>query len=71
VDDWQVLPIESYQATLDLIKAIRLSDSNNVDASEAYLAKAVRLLKEIQNRSAAYTPMQVQPGFNVGTIDFR
>lgn len=71
VDDWQILPIASYQALLDLIKSIRLSDSNNVDASEAYLAKAVRLLTEIQSRSAAYTPMQVSADFGIGTIDVR
>jgi len=71
VDDWQILPIASYQAMLDLVKSIRLSDSNNVDASEAYLAKAVRLLKEIQGRSASYEPIQVEPGFGVGTIDPR
>lgn len=71
VDDWQVLPIASYQAMLDLLKSIRLSDSNNVDASEAYLAKAVRLLKEIQDRDATYTPMQVSPNFGVGCIDYR
>ncbi len=71
VDDWQVVPIASYQACLDLIKSVRLSDSNNVDASEAYLAKALRLLTQIQNRSAAYTPLQVERGFGVGTIDVR
>lgn len=71
VDDWQIVPIASYQAMLDLIKSVRLSDANNIDASEAYLEKALRLLTEIQNRSAAYTPMQVQPGFGVGTIDLR
>lgn len=71
VNDWDILPIASYQAMLDLIKAVRLSDSNNVDLSETYLAKALRLLGEIQNRSASYTPMQVQPGFGVGTIDPR
>lgn len=71
VNDYDIVPIASYQAMLDLIKAVRLSDSNNVDASEAYLAKALRLVTEIQNRSASYTPIQVQPGFGVGTIDYR
>lgn len=71
VDDWQILPIPSYQALLDLIKSIRLSDSNNIQESEAYLAKAVRLLKEIQNRSSAYTPLQIDPRGCVGTLDWR
>lgn len=73
VNDWDVVPISSYQAMLDLLKSIRLSDSNNVDASEAYLGKAVRLLNEIQTieSGSTYTPIQIEPGFGVGTIAYR
>lgn len=73
VNDWDIVPLASYQATLDLLKAVRLSDSNNVEASEAYLAKAVRLLTEVQNieSGATYSPMQVEPGWGVGTLDVR
>jgi hypothetical protein len=71
VNDWDILPLASYQASLDLIKSVRLSDANNIKASEAYLAKAIRLLKEIQGRDATYTPMVVEPGFGVGCIDPR
>lgn len=71
VNDYDVLPIASYQATLDLIKAVRLSDSNNVVESEAYLGKAIRLLTEIENRSASYMPIQVEKSFGIGTVDYR
>jgi hypothetical protein len=71
VNDWDLLPISSYQAMLDLLKAVRLSDANDVAGSEAYLAKAIRLLKEGMDRDATYTPMQVERGFGVGTLDYR
>lgn len=73
VEDYDVVPLGSFQATLDLLKSIRLSDSNNIDASEAYLAKAVRLLTEVQSIESGntYTPIQVEKNFSVGTIDYR
>lgn len=73
VNDWDVLPIASYQAMLDLIKSIRLSDSNNPDAAEVYMNRAVRLMNEIQSVEAGstYAPMQVEPGYGISTIDFR
>ncbi len=73
VNDEDIVPLGSYQATLDLIKSIRLSDANNVDLSEAYLAKAVRLLNEVQSAESGstYSPLQVEPGFAIGTLDPR
>lgn len=73
VDDTDIVPLGAYQATLDLIKSIRLSDSNNVDLAEVYLQRAVRLLNEVQSSEsgATYSPIQVDPSFSVGTIDFR
>lgn len=73
VNDWDVLPIASYQAMLDLVKSVRLSDSNNPDLAEVYLQRGVRLMNEIQSveSGSTYAPMQVSPGFGIGTIDFR
>lgn len=73
VNDYDVLPIASYQAMLDLIKSVRLSDSNNVDVAEIYIQRAVRLMNEIQSVESGhtYTPMQVSPSFSIGTIDYR
>lgn len=73
VNDWDIVPINSYQAMLDLIKAINMSDSNNPQASELYLAKAVRLMNEVQSieNNASWNPIQVEPGFGIGTLDPR
>jgi hypothetical protein len=73
VNDSDIVPIGSYQATLELLKSIRLADSNNIDASEAYLARAVRLLSEIQSVESGnnYSPIQVEPGFGIGYFDPR
>lgn len=73
VNDWDIVPLGSYQATLELLKAVRLGDSNDVQASEAYLARAVRLLNEVESiqNGSTWSPIQVEPGFGVGTIDYR
>lgn len=73
VDDWDVVPISSYQAMLDLLKSIRLSDAERVDLAEVYLQRAIRLLDEVQSTESGhtYSPMQVEPAFGVGTIDVR
>lgn len=73
VDDYDVLPIASYQAMLDLIKSIRLSDSNNPDAAEVYMNRAVRLMNEIQSveSGSTYAPMQWDNADFVGNIDYR
>lgn len=72
-DDHDLVPLGSYQATLELLKAVRLGDSNDVRASEAYLARAVRLLNEVESIENGHTwsPPQVEPGFGVGTLDWR
>ncbi len=73
VNDYDILPVSSYQAMLDLIKSIRLSDSNNPDAAEIYMNRAVRLLFEVQavESGSTYLPMMIEPGYGVGTIDYR
>lgn len=73
VNDYDVLPISSYQAMLDLVKSIRLSDSNNPDAAEVYMNRAVRLMNEVASieSGGTYTPMQVDASNFIGTIDFR
>jgi hypothetical protein len=73
VNDYDVLPIASLQAMLDLIKSVRLSDSNNFEAAEILLNRGVRLMNEIQTVESGntYTPIQVDPSWGVGTIDPR
>ncbi len=72
VNDWDIVPLESYQATLDLIKAIRLRETNNYDIAEVAETKAVNLLREIQATldGPAMDPIQIEPGFGIGTLWF-
>jgi hypothetical protein len=72
-NDYDVLPLSSYQAILDLLKCIRLRETNNIDIAEQYEAKAVQLLTEIQltEDGPDFGPIQVDPSFGVGTIDYR
>lgn len=73
VNDYDLIPLDSYQATLDLLKAIRLRETNNIDLAEKYELKAVQLLTDIQTikDAATWTPMQIEPSFGIGTIDYR
>ncbi len=72
VNDWDIVPLESYQATLDLLKAIRLRETNNYDVAEVAETKAVNLLREIQaiQDGPAMDPIQVEPGFGIGSLYF-
>lgn len=74
VQDYDVLPISSYQATIDLLKAIRLRETGNIVDAEAYELKAIQLLSEIQSIEDGpnYSPIQFDPlTFGIGTIDYR
>ena len=56
-----------------MLKAIRLRETNNIDVAEKYELKAVQLLSDIQtiDDGPNYGPLQVDPGFGIGTIDYR
>ena len=73
VNDYDIVPLASYQATLDLLKAIRLRETNNIDVAEKYETKAVQLLNDIQTIEDGpnFGPLQVDPAFGIGTIDYR
>lgn len=73
VNDYDIVPLGSFQATLDLLKAIRLRETNNIDVAQKYEEKAVELLSEIQSIEDGpnFAPMQFEPGFGVGTLDWR
>lgn len=73
VDDHDVVPISSKQAMMDLLKAVRFSDANDLVKSEQYTQRAVRLLNEIQSiqEGSKWTSLAVEPGFGVGTVDYR
>lgn len=73
VNDYDIVPIASYQAMLDLLKAIRLRETNNIDVAEKYETKAVQLLQDIQTIEDGpnWGPLQIEPSFGIGTVDYR
>jgi hypothetical protein len=73
VNDYDIVPLASYQATLDLLKAIRLRETNNIELAEKYETKAVQLLQDIQTIEDGpnWGPLQVDPSFGIGCIDYR
>lgn len=71
--DYDILPISNREAMLELIKSIRLSDTNNLEASEAYRARAIDILNKVQSIEDGPGTFQIQvnPGYGVGTRDIR
>lgn len=72
-NDYDIVPISSYQACIDLLKAIRLRETNNLDLATKYEQTALDLLSQIQEIQdpAGWNPLQFAPGFGLGTIDWR
>jgi len=73
VNDTDIIPLPSKHALINLIKAVRLSDTNNLQASDQYVANAVQLLleRELIESGPAFFKLQVEPGFGLGTMDYR
>lgn len=73
VADHDLVPISSKQAMANLLKAVRFSDSNDIVKAQQYTAVAVETLREIQSlqQGNKYSPIQIENGWGVGTIDFR
>jgi hypothetical protein len=73
VNDYDIVPIASLQAMVLLLKSLRLSDTNNPDTADKYLASAVQLLTDVQTieDGAGFGPIQVENSFGVGTLDWR
>ena len=74
VNDYDRVPLPSYQATLDLIKAIRLRETGNLDIAEIHEAKAIQLINEVQTieDGPGMSPIQFDPSWiGASTIDYR
>lgn len=73
VYDTDIIPLPSRMALLQLIKAVRLSDTNNLDLAVKYTAEAVELLleRELIESGPAVFSLQVQPGYGMGCWDTR
>ena len=72
-NDYDVVPLPSRQSVIDLVKAIRLRETNNIDVAESYETKAIQLLQDIQaiEDGPGMFQIQVDPAFGIGTIDYR
>ncbi len=70
LNDYDVLPVSSRQAMLELIKSLRLSDTNNLEAALAYEAHAKKLMADIQTieEGPGAFQLQVSPDLTPGTI---
>ena len=73
INDFDIIPLPSRQAILDLVKAIRLRETNNIDVAEQYEQKSIQLLQDIQSieDGPATFNIQVDPNFGIGTMDWR
>lgn len=74
VNDYDRVPLPSFQATLDLVKAIRLRETGNLDVAEVHEAKAVQLINEVQTveDGPGMAPIQFDPSWiGASTIDYR
>jgi hypothetical protein len=72
-DDYEILPIASYQAMLDLIKCVRQRETNNGDEADKTLARVIDLLSKIEaiEHGPSFAHVQFEPGWGIGTIDPR
>ena len=71
-DDYEILPIASFQGMLDLIRTVKLRETNNGDEADKMLGRVVNLLGKIEaiENGPGIAPMQVD-SFGSATIDFR
>ena len=72
-DDYEILPIASYQAMLDLLRVVRYRETNRGDDADKALARVIDLLGKIESieDGPAIAPIQFEPGFGIGTLDPR
>lgn len=73
VNDTDIIPLPTRQGILDLVKSIRLRETNNLDVALSYEAKALELLYDIENVEDGPLSFQIQidPLFGIGSVDFR
>ena len=72
-DDYEIIPIASYTAMLDLLQVVRYREVNRGDDADKALARVVDLLTKIEviTQGPSIAPIQIEPGFGIGSIDFR
>ena len=73
VNDYDIVPFPSYQAMLDLLKSLRYRDSGDVENAAKYMLLAIDLLGKIEGieNGPAFSPLQFEPEWGIGTLDLR
>jgi hypothetical protein len=71
--DYEILPVASYTAVLDLLRVVRYREVNRGDDADKALARVVDLLTKIEivTEGTAIAPIEVDPSYGIGPIDFR
>lgn len=72
-NDYDLVPFSSYEAVLQLLRSIRLRETNNEDLAQAAENKGIEILTDAQaiEDGPGFAPPQIEPEFGVGTMDFR
>lgn len=72
VNDYDLVPFPSYEAMLQLLRAIRLRETNNEELAQAAESKALEILTDAQTieDGPGFAPVQVDPDFGLGTVAF-
>ena len=73
VYDTDIIPLPSREVLIELLKAIRMRDANDIDGSNKYVGSAVGLMLERQliEEGPANFALQVDPSYGIGTTDYR
>jgi hypothetical protein len=72
-DDYEIIPVASFTAMLDLLRVVRYREVNRGDDADKALARVIDLLTKIEviQEGPGIAPVQVDPGYGIGSIDFR
>lgn len=73
VNDYDDTGFGSYEALLQLVRAIRLRETDSYAAAETSEAKGVQLLTDLQQQQEGpgFAPIQIDPSYGISTIDYR
>ena len=73
VYDTDIIPLPCREVLIELLKAIRMRDANDIDGSDKYVNSAVNIMLERQliEEGPANFSLQVDPAYGLGTIDYR
>jgi len=73
VYDTDIIPLPSREVLIELLKAIRMRDANDIDGSDKYVNSALGIMldRQLIEEGPANFHLQVDPAYGIGTIDLR